>query len=589
MQLTDIQDLIVKGKLDVALLEIGKLKGIQQFYGSLLNCKIFERMGKYEESLVLATKTVEEGRKNGDFSLELSARIAQSYALISVNKFDEALNIIEIGENLLQKSISNDQISLDNFDANFKNLKGLTLRYQGKLKDALKNYEASLNIRKNLKIRREEAMTLQNIATVYQLQGELIKSLEYNLLALKIFEEFDDQRSLAYTYHDIGLIHWTNGELEIALDFLKNSLSIRQEIGDLFTIIDTLYYLIQINLEMDNKTNAIQYQEKLEEYYQKAHNKRSTIRHQLAKALILKSNDRIIQTAEAQQIFLKLSQDPNVDHEFVIFAMLNLCELLISELKAYKNENILSEVLELSNKLLNIAKVQDLHSLLAHTYILQSRLALLELDVTKAQYLLTKAELTANKKNMENLAMKISDEYDAIIDRRKWEKLKSSKAPLVERVEKSQLDEILAEMIKKHKEEKFESIDEIPILLLILNQSGITIYSKRFDFETQVSEQLIGGFLTASSAGMTQALSGQGSIERIKYGDHVMIFKNTAKLTFCYVFQGKSYLAIQHLNKFIEQISLSNTRWKTINAKVPKPKLIENLLKEFVHDNFPIS
>ncbi|MHA2251979.1 MAG: hypothetical protein ACXAD7_16570, partial [Candidatus Kariarchaeaceae archaeon] len=257
------------------------------------------------------------------------------------------------------------------------------------------------------------------------------------------------------------------------------------------------------------------------------------------------------------------------------------------ELKSYKNEAILSEVKELSAKLLQLAKEQDSHSLLAQTYLLQSKLALLELDISQAQFLLTQAELTANEKKLRKLALKISNEYDAIIDRTKWEALRKRNSSLIERVEESNLDEILTNMMNKRKEESLEVIEETPVLLLILNENGLTIYSKKFDPTKHVSEQLIGGFLTASSAGMTEALSGHGSIERIKYGDYTMIFKNTIPLTFCYVFQGKSYMAIQRLNKFIDEVKLSHTRWKAMTAKAPKPKLIGSLLIEFVRENFP--
>ncbi len=124
----------------------------------------------------------------------------------------------------------------------------------------------------------------------------------------------------------------------------------------------------------------------------------------------------------------------------------------------YKNEKILGEVKDLSSRLLKIAKTQDSHSLLAQTYLLQSKLALLELDVTQAQYLLTQAELTANEKKLRKLAIKISNEYDAIIDRSKWEKLKKRNASIIERVEASKFNEVLADMIRRHKNDQFEPL-----------------------------------------------------------------------------------------------------------------------------------
>jgi hypothetical protein len=372
-----------------------------------------------------------------------------------------------------------------------------------------------------------------------------------------------------------------------ALEYLQKCLKIRTNIHNPFYTIDTLYYLVLLKLELNEKASANLFFKQLAEIFDRHKGKRTVTRYKLAKAMILKTSDRIIKTAEAQGLFQEIVNDQDVEHELQVFAMLNLYELLISELKIYKNEEILLEVKTLASNLLSIAKNTDSHSLLAETFLLQSKLSLLELDVSKAQYLLTQAEITANEKNLVGLAQKISNEYDTIIDRTKWDTLKKRNASIIERVAESNLDDIIDNMISRRQKDRFEQIDEKPVLLLVLNDSGITVFNKRFISDTMVNEQLIGGFLTASSAGMTQALSGKGSIERIKYGDYTLIFKNVEELSFCYVFQGKSYLAIQRLNRFTDQIHKSHTRWKTITAKAPKPKLIENLVNDFVYEIFP--
>ncbi|MHA2171056.1 MAG: tetratricopeptide repeat protein [Candidatus Kariarchaeaceae archaeon] len=588
MDLRNIQQLIFQGKLDIAELEIDKIGEDGILDANLLRCEIFIIIGKYDEAFDLANQVISLSKKTDKPAEELKGYIVQAYALVRMSKYDEAIDALHSTVTVLntqRKLLELDVIR--NIEGTIANLMGLANRYQGNLGKALEYYQNSLEIRKELKLQREEALTTQNIATVFQLKGELETALGFNLYSLNTFEEIGDVQFIAFTLHDIGLIYWMKGDHIQALEYLQKCLKIRTKIHNPFYTIDTLYYLVLLKLELNEKASANLFFEQLAEIFDSYKGKRTVARYKLAKAMILKASDRIIKTAEAQGLFQEIVNYQDVEHELHVFAMLNLYEQLISELKIYKNEEILLEVKALASKLLSIAKDTDSHSLLAETFLLQSKLSLLELDVSKAQYLLTQAEITANEKNLVGLAQKISNEYDTIIDRTKWDTLKKRNASIIERVAESNLDDILANMLTKRQKERFEQIDEKPVLLLVLNDSGITVFNKRFIRDTMVNEQLIGGFLTASSAGMTQALSGQGSIERIKYGDYTLIFKNVEELSFCYVFQGKSYLAIQRLNRFTDQIHKSHTRWKTITAKAPKPKLIENLVNDFVYEIFP--
>jgi tetratricopeptide (TPR) repeat protein len=546
MDLRNIQQLIFQGKLDIAELEIDKIGEDGILDANLLRCEIFIIIGKYDEAFDLANQVISLSKKTDKPAEELKGYIVQAYALVRMSKYDEAIDALHSTVTVLntqRKLLELDVIR--NIEGTIANLMGLANRYQGNLGKALEYYQNSLEIRKELKLQREEALTTQNIATVFQLKGELETALGFNLYSLNTFEEIGDVQFIAFTLHDIGLIYWMKGDHIQALEYLQKCLKIRTKIHNPFYTIDTLYYLVLLKLELNEKASANLFFEQLAEIFDSYKGKRTVARYKLAKAMILKASDRIIKTAEAQGLFQEIVNYQDVEHELHVFAMLNLYEQLISELKIYKNEEILLEVKALASKLLSIAKDTDSHSLLAETFLLQSKLSLLELDVSKAQYLLTQAEITANEKNLVGLAQKISNEYDTIIDRTKWDTLKKRNASIIERVAESNLDDILANMLTKRQKERFEQIDEKPVLLLVLNDSGITVFNKRFIRDTMVNEQLIGGFLTASSAGMTQALSGQGSIERIKYGDFTLIFKNVEELSFCYVFQGKSYLAIQ--------------------------------------------
>jgi hypothetical protein len=134
-------------------------------------------------------------------------------------------------------------------------------------------------------------------------------------------------------------------------------------------------------------------------------------------------------------------------------------------------DEILNEVKDLIEKLHNIAKKQVSHSLLIETYVLQSKLALLEMDVQTAKKLLELALVTAERKGLRNLAIKIYSEKTLLETQiEKWEYLVKQKAPLNERLELTRLEEMITGIGKERPEITEEEINQYSI-----RAKGITI------------------------------------------------------------------------------------------------------------------
>jgi hypothetical protein len=79
------------------------------------------------------------------------------------------------------------------------------------------------------------------------------------------------------------------------------------------------------------------------------------------------------------------------DHSLTVTAMIHLCDLLLYELKVSGEDGLFGEIVDLVSRLLEIAKEHSSHSLLAETCLLQSKLALIELDMGRSRTLLTEA------------------------------------------------------------------------------------------------------------------------------------------------------------------------------------------------------
>ena len=110
--------------------------------------------------------------------------------------------------------------------------------------------------------------------------------------------------------------------------------------------------------------------------------------------------------------------------------------------RAAGNEAVLGEVNRLAQQVLQIAKEQQSSSLLAKSYLLIAKLALLEPDVDRSRDLLARAHQIADEKGYERLAMVIEYEQKRLSGQLpNW--LLDQNVPLLERLSHTHLDGLL--------------------------------------------------------------------------------------------------------------------------------------------------
>ncbi|MBD3189521.1 MAG: tetratricopeptide repeat protein [Candidatus Heimdallarchaeota archaeon] len=556
-ELLKAEQLMLQGKLKESLEEVDKLqekKGLtkeNQIACKILKGGIFIKLGDQKMGLSLAEEAFEESQKIKAIELCVDALITKADALFRLGQLDEAIKSLEMSEDLLKKLTTLEQLERTEREAHMTHRKGTIYWNQGKLNLALKNLKRSLFIRKELGNQRNIAASLNNIGLVYLQKGELDRAMESFQESLTIAKELALPHYVAAILGNIGTIHQAKGEFDKAFDCYDRVIALFKEIGNDSYISEALYRMISLKIEEDQLDKAEHYLEELEVINQEGDHKIIDQRFRLSKAMLLKTSDRTIHKAEAQKLFQEIAEEEVIDHELTVLAMLNLCELLLIELKNFGNESVLEEIEELANKLLEIASQQNSFSLLAETYLLESKLALIKLDLRKAQQLLTQAQMIAEEKGLKKLAVNLSNEHDSLLmQQKKWKELAERRASLTERLEMVKLEDMLGRMMLK----KIEDVKEVPeeaVLLVILAESGLTLFSLQFESEQKINEQLVGGFLTAINTFCRETFSSAGSLERIKHQEYTVLMKAIGGLMFCYVFKGQSYSALQKLEEFI--------------------------------------
>ncbi|MFX0064681.1 MAG: tetratricopeptide repeat protein [Candidatus Hermodarchaeota archaeon] len=456
---------------------------------------------------------------------------------------------------------------------------GLIFHQRGELDRALEYWQQSLVYFEELDNKPGIALLLNNIGENYKQKGDLDRALNYYQRSLALNQEINNKQLIAVCFNNFGTIYHQKGDLNRALDYLKQSLALREEIGSNLEISDTLFHLISVAGDMGSLEKMQSYLEQLQDINDQEENKIIRQRYRIAEVFMLKTSARMRDKVKAQDLLKQVIAEEVVEHELTVIALLNLCDLLLGELRMTGDKEILHELQGLVNKVTDIAEKQHSYSLLVETYLLKAKLALLDQDFQEAQRLLTQAQLNAENKSLFMLAKKISNEHDIMLEQlSQWEVLKQQNAHLTEGVDLVRLDEQIARMIQQSEVDVQELPEEEPVMVLILTGGGTSLFSKYFSSKNEVDDQLFSGFLTAIQA-FGKELFAQ-NLDRIKLEAYTLLLKLEEPFTLCYVFKGQSYSAQQKLARFIHILRTSTSVWESLLKFSDRHQLLDETMSD---------
>ena len=526
--------------------------------------------------------------------------------LLLLQKYDECLEKILYGQKILETLTALTEKKKSFRKALFINKTGTVYFMKKDFNTALNIFEEAINIFKSLDETVATATTLHNIGMIYHLRGDFDQALNYYNKSIDLFTISVDTQVLSRVLGNIGNIYLARGAMDTALDYYQRSLPLREDIGNVVGIatvltntarayalkgnFDTaliyynksleltrnvsdpsrdiiisanLFYLLRLLIIKHDTQNIDSNFELLKNISANNSDKLISQRYRLIKASLLKNNSRAIKKVEAQQIFLEISHEDVIDYELTVFASLNICELLIEEMYTSGAEDISLEVKEIIKKLFNIAIIQNSYPLLIEIYILESKLALIEFNISEAKSLLLKAGSIAKTKHLHQLIIRVSNELDSLLDQTNiWENLANQNIDLKKRIELSKLTTTITHMINNTAPNILAVKSEEPIMLLIINTAGTAIFSHTFSKQSPINVQLISAFLVSINAFGRVVFSSTESIDYIKYQEYSLLLKYIDPLLFCYAYKGNSYIAEQKIIKFVQLVHVSIPIWE---------------------------
>jgi tetratricopeptide (TPR) repeat protein len=465
--LLEIKNHIDKREFNKALELINKEKGKRESKEMTIQLLILEAKVKRleldpEESLWICVQTRGLCEEITNDELLISTLVEQSYAYIQHGQYDMGKLIVEEASQILDKP---HEFSKNTLLSHIYNIKGLLNKNKGNLDEALDFHLKSLLLRKELRDKIEISSTLNNVGLIYRTKGDFETALNYFNESLEINKELDLKHDIALSLNNLGILFHEMGELDIALEHYQNSLKMNRETDDKKQIAVTLHNIAEIHRDRRDYTQAMEYyveslqldqeleniynvsetiftmfqihlnrkekelaKDKLDQLNQHAatspEDPKIALFSQLGEILFLISNKNKKDRIRAMLLLEEIIKGELPKQSMHLIILKYYCGLSLSNLRYYANLETLQKAKEQTDKLQETAIKENSFQLLVETWILQSKLALLEGDHNTARVLLNQAETTAVEKGLKKMLTQVNlEKYAFEIHHEKLQKL----------------------------------------------------------------------------------------------------------------------------------------------------------------------
>lgn len=611
-ELIEIVELIICGQYKEAIRSLESIKKSdvklsikEKLLCRLLQSKALFYQGNYKKCFKTAEKLFNRFYKTNDLECSLETASLIIAVLNQINDFEETDIWLKYGNEIFDQLEQEEKEGYNSVLAHFLMVKGVYFSKIGDFEDARIALYQALSLVETSKNESLKAEILNNIASLYYTQGNVDLAIENYQQSLDIWEAIENPFAAAKIKNDLASILALQGDILLALAILQQELEIVMRNSDKMLIAayqlnigliylemnrfpdaqewlllslknykseknarkisEVHYYLISSYIKDDNFKKANKNFEQLIKVENQVEDILVNQWFLMSQALLLSENKRYSNLGKIEEIYTSIINDKEINIKLTTLALFNLSELQVNYLLKTKDQELLLELERNLLRLLAYANIQDSYILYIETYLLQAQTAIISKDLQKAYDLLNQARSLAQIKELQRLANEVSNLYDIINAKIElWEKLYRSNASLIDLLELPPYEEGLKEIARERITKGILDQIEDPILFIIQDPGGTSMFSKKFLPDSEFDEQLISAFLFAINNFMQETFAGKGSIERITYLDYTLLFKPKDPLLICYAFRGRSYAAQQKLDFFTENLEQSKSIWQSL-------------------------
>ncbi|MHA2028358.1 MAG: tetratricopeptide repeat protein [Candidatus Kariarchaeaceae archaeon] len=611
IKLIESQIWMKKGEFDKSLHLLNEISTEAQkedlelvlFQAMNVEVSVLRRLGKYKDGLEIIEKAekISEETNRQDFEWQecqasiLMSKGSLSYVVgdhdIAIASFEKALWIREIlgledqiaaSKNnlaLIYQGMGNYELALKYFEESnsiFEKIDhkqniaftlnniGLVHLNVGNTNQALNTFKKGLNILEDEDDDGHRSIIYSNLGNCYALYGEYEAAFTYYKMSMELKEKLGNPHHIAISYVNIADIYWFKGELDLAKKYFTEASIIAEENFLQRELVHSLLFSMLVHIDLKEDKDIQLCHKRLQSDFQKTEDPNIRLMVEVSHALFLKHQPRLADKMEALRLLRSIIHNKKLEFELLIFAVLELCDLLLFELKTLENEEVINEIEELLSRINDIAFDQNMYPTIVEICVLRAQLELYKFNPAGSKSLLRDAYEIAESKGLLRLKITISDLQERLVSSiSNWDQILEENRSIERRIELTALPDLLHKVSRK-KLHFAEIPQEKPVLFMIISKNGTTQYSKLFAETSIINDQLVGGFISAINSFIGEVFYEQDIIENIKFGDYNIVFKSFNTSIICYAFQGPSFSAYHKLDTLIERIQASQHILKSI-------------------------
>ncbi|MFX0019954.1 MAG: tetratricopeptide repeat protein [Promethearchaeota archaeon] len=475
----------------------------------LLQCQILFWQGDYKDVILLAKKIYKKSLELGKTLQSVDALIFIIMALVGEGKLNLVFGAIKKADDLLKtlKKKSPDYIRREATISWY--LGASYAENKGMVDEGLKYVEQSLKLREEIGHKQEISESILEIGyllgvhkgeldkaigllkqalvlaeesndkytivkvfyvfhLIYYLKGELDDSLSYIKRCLVLYKEFNNKAFIAWSFYHLAEIYRMKGDLKSALKYIKKSIALSEELENKRLFVITISTIIKLNLDNSDAEGAWKYLQRLEQF--KDHvGLYANLLYRLSKVKLLKTSLSVKNRVKAEKI-LKMIIKESTSHAMIrIEAQLELCNVLLNELRFTNNIKVLDKINYNVDQLIKFSESSNSFNILAETYLLQAKISLISINIGEAQRHFIQALQIAERHGLNRLSKKISTEYKKLLNQLTlWEQLKELNVSINKRMDLAKISEQMNLMLRNRQ-----------IIYIQTSEDKITIQKER--------------------------------------------------------------------------------------------------------------
>ncbi|MFW9854893.1 MAG: tetratricopeptide repeat protein [Candidatus Thorarchaeota archaeon] len=287
------------------------------------------------------------------------------------------------------------------------------------------------------------------LSEIHLRKGELDEALKYGEQALQVVEERCTLWAVACYHEVLGRVYFKAGNNERAAELITKAKKIRMDTEMYHSVGYDLKDLALIELSQNNIDGAKFQYEQLKELYNQTRSERIAYFCEFTDALLTMQGKRVRNLARSQAIFKKLLTIQNLSAYEKIDIYLNLCSLLILELKIAEDDEVINELHGLTDEMYQIADNLKSNSLLAEILAIKAQIWLIRGNIEKALEKVDEARSVVQNLGQARLEERIVHIKNEIQENyMEWKNIVAANSSFGTKIEKSMIENYIADSIK---------------------------------------------------------------------------------------------------------------------------------------------